>query len=293
MSRFATVLALFLATGAFAVNPPRINFTRRVAAPHDLAPAERVTVIYALGDSSKVEAFVDDFVDTVARAGTLRIENAVDRNHHSLDAQTMAAVRREHPADMYITVNQFTCVANEKSAEGSEHDPVSGDRIKRTHHWVDAQCMARMAILAGNDGKRLFAYSVTGEGTSPRARELTDDERDVAFFQAAHYAAVRAAEEITPRFVRESVELDENAPQFDEAFSMIRSGRLEDGRAIWQSALRRHADNPALNYDLGAVCEAIGDLDAAHRYFQAAVKLSPKEPLYKNELELFRKRVRR
>src|ERR1051325_11433547 len=291
--RSAVVLALLFATGAFAANPPRISFMRKVAAPHDLAPAERVVVIYAIGDNNKTDAFVEDFVDTVARAGTLRIENAVERNHHVVDERTLASLRREHPADMYIAVNQFSCNGREKSAKGSEHDPVTGERIRRTHRWVDAQCMARLAILAGNDGKRLFAFSVTGEGTSPRARELSDDERDVAYLQAAHYAAVRAAEEITPRYVRESIELDENAPQFDEAWSMVRSGRLEDARAIWQSALRRHAADPALNYDLGAICEALGDLDAAHRYFQAAVKLSPKESLYRNELELLAKRIRR
>jgi len=288
MSRVAPLLMLCLATGAFAANPPRLTFTRRVPAPHDLAPAEHVVVIRAIGDNRSVDDFVEDFADTVSRAGTLRIENAVDRNHHTIDAQMM----REHPADAYVAVNQFTCSGHEKNAEGSEHDPTTGDRIKRMHHWVDVRCTARVEIL-GSNGKMLVSYGVMGEGTSPRSTELSDDERAVAYSQAAHYAAVRAAEEITPRFVRESIELDEHAPQFDEAFSMIRSGRLEDSRAIWSAALRRHADSPALNFDLAAVCEALGDLDAAHRYFQAAVKLSPKETHYRSELELFRKRVRR
>jgi len=289
MFRTVPLLAILFAASALAVTPPRINFTRTVPAPHDLAPAERVVVIYAIGDSSKVNDFVDEFVDAVARARTLRIENAVERNQHVIT--DMKRVRKEHPADAYIAVNQFTCSGKEKTAEGSEHD-VDGTRIKRTHHWVDARCTARVDVLGGADGKKRFSYAAAGEGTSPRSTTLSEDERDVAFTQAAHYAAVRAAEEITPRLVRETVELDDSAPEFDAAFSMIGSGRLDDARAIWEAALRRHRDDAALNYDLGAVCEALGDRDAARVYFQAAVKLSPKQPRYRNELELFQKRGR-
>lgn len=287
----ALLLALLTATGAVAVQPPRISFARTIPAPHDLAPAERIVVIYAIGDSSRVDAFVDDFVDTVARARTLRIENQVERNHHV--RSELDKLRREHPADDYIEVHHFTCSGNERSAEGSEHDAATGERIRRTHHWVDAVCKARIEVLSGVTGKQIFSYAVSGEGTSPRAAELSEDDREVAYSQAAHYAAVRAAEEITPRIVRESIELDESAPEFDSAFAMISSGRLEDGRAIWEAALPRHRDNAALNYDLGAISEALGDLESAQRFFQAAVKLSPKETRYRSELELFRERVKR
>jgi len=73
--------------------------------------------------------------------------------------------------------------------------------------------------------------------------------------------------------------------------SMIDAGKLADGRAIWEAALRRHRESAALNFDLGAVTEAMGDLEAARGYFQAAVKLSPNETRYKSELELVRKRL--
>jgi tetratricopeptide (TPR) repeat protein len=286
-SRLFAVLLLAMATTLAA--SPRITFTRKVPAAHDLAPAERVAVIYAIGDSDKVLTFVERFVDDVARAGTLRITNAVD--HFALDANAMARVRRQHPADAYLGVNLFTCSGTERTAEGSEHD-VDGTRIRRTHHWIDATCSARIDVL-GADGKKLFAYHVRGEGTSPRSAALTEDEKDVAYEQAARYAANVAAEEITPRTVRESVELDETAPAFDDGLAMIEAGKLADARAIWEAALRRHRDSAALNYNAGAVCEALGDLEAAHGYFQAAVKLSPKELRYKSELQLIRKRIKR
>jgi len=288
-SRFFFAMALLLLATAALANPPRITFTRTMAPAHDLAPAESLAVIYAIGDSSKIDAFIEHFVDLVSRAGILRIVNAVENNHHLLvDDLALRTVRREHPADAYLGINRFTCIGDEKSAEGSEHLD-SGDRVKRMHHWIDANCSARIDVLNG-DGRRMFSYTVRGEGTSPRSVSLTADERDVAFEQAARYAAVMAAEGITPRTVRETIELDENAPAFDDGFSMISSERFEDARAIWQAAALRHRDSAPLFFNLGAVSEAIGDLAAARDYYQKAAALSPKERRYATELRLFHRR---
>jgi tetratricopeptide (TPR) repeat protein len=260
-----------------------------MAPAHDLAPAERLAVIYAIGDSSKIEAFVEHFIDLVSRAGALHITNAVENNHNLVvDELSLRAVRRQHPADAYLGVNRFTCSGDEKSAEGSERLD-SGERVKRVHHWIDAICSARVDALNA-DGKKLFSYTVRGEGTSPRSTSLTEDERDVAYEQAARYAAVSAAEAITPRSVRETIELDESAPSFDEGFAMIRSERLDDARAIWQASAIRHRDSAPLYFNLAAVSEAIGDLAAARDYYENAARLSPKERRYITELHLFRRR---
>ena len=95
---------------------------------------------------------------------------------------------------------------------------------------------------------------------------------------------------ITPRIVRETIELDQTAPAFDEGLSMIQSNRFEDARAIWEVALRRNRNSAALNFNLGAVCEATGDVAAARKFFQAAVRLSPDERRYREELELLQRR---
>jgi len=260
-----------------------------MAAAHDLAPAERLAVIYAIGDSIKIEAFLEHFVDLVSRAGLLRITNAVENNHHLIvDDVSMRAVRRQHPADVYLGINRFTCSGEERSAEGSEYLD-SGERVKRMHHWIDAVCSARVDVV-GADGKQLFSYTVRGEGTSPRSASLTEDERDVAYEQAARYAAVIAADEITPRSVREAIELDDTAPSFEEGFAMISSDRPEDARSIWQAAASRHSESASLYFNLAAVSEAIGDLPAARDYYEKATLLSPKERRYATELRLFRRR---
>ncbi len=278
--------AVFLvqATAALAAGP-HLSFMRVVPAPHDLGPAQRVTVIYAIGDNQWVTAFVENFVDYVERARTLRIENAVGQNEHiaAFEGADFKRLRRAHPADAYIGVSLFTCSSSQRSAIGSERD-AAGARVQRLHVWLDAQCDARLDIR-DDRGKHLMTLSVRGEGTSPRSASLTAEERDVAFEQAARYAALNAADMITPRIVREAIELDDTAPSFEEGMSMIRGDRLQDARAIWEIALRRNRNSAALNFDLGAVCEAIGDLPAARRYFQVAIRLAPTESRYRDEMK--------
>jgi tetratricopeptide (TPR) repeat protein len=281
--------AVLLSAASVLAAAPRIGFVRALPATYDLAPAERLTVIYAIGDTEQVFDFVADFIDAVGRAGAYSVENAAENNRHLIvDDAALQALRREHPADAYLGVTAFTCRGTDHSAEGSERD-TAGERVKRLHHWVDVACEARVHVMGG-EGKRLFSYTVRGEGTSPRSTALTSDERAVAYAQGAHYAAVTAAQAITPRRIRESIELDDTAPSFDEAYSMIASNRLHDARAIWEAALPRHRDSAALHYDLGAVCEAAGDLKAARQYFQSAVKLSSGDKRYAREFDLFRKR---
>src|SRR5207245_8936505 len=104
MIRFLRPLLLLQVTAAFAAGP-RLSFTRVVPAPHDLAPAQRVAVIYAIGDNQNITTFVEDFVDYIERAGTLRVENAVEnkQNFAAFEGATFKRLRREHPADAYVT----------------------------------------------------------------------------------------------------------------------------------------------------------------------------------------------
>ncbi len=289
-SLLAIAFEAAFAPALFAGAAARLAFTRVVPAPHDLTPAERIAVFYAIGDSQKVTAFVERFVEYVGRGGTLRIENAVEDNQHlaAVDEAALKRLRREHPADAYIGVSLFTCSGDEHSAQGSERD-ATGERVRRLHMWVDAVCQVRLDVRDAK-GRRLFTFTARGEGTSPRAVSLSEEERDVAYDQAARYAALNAADMITPRIVRESIELDDTAPEFDEGLAMINSDRLQDARAIWEAALRRHRDSAPLQYNLGAVCEATGDVAAARRYLQAAVRLSPQERRYRNELDLLQRR---
>src|SRR5258705_2239162 len=74
--------AAVLLNAASLLATPRVMFVRALPATYDLKPAEQLAFIYAIGDSEQVNVFVVDFVDAAGRAGTYRIENAVENNRH-------------------------------------------------------------------------------------------------------------------------------------------------------------------------------------------------------------------
>lgn len=270
---------------------PRVDFIRTELPAHDLK-TDDVALIYAIGDSDKINTFLDVFYDKASRE--LRIDNAIDRGPHFIgsrpDEATLKFLRKRHPAAVYLGFSVFTCSLAERAAEGNEHD-VDNRRIRRRHKWADAVCSVRVDVMDGKTGVRIESFQVHGEGTSPRVtEELTDEERSIAFDQAARYTALAAQQALCPRHYRESIELDETAPSFDAGMAMIQGDRLIEARTIWESALQRHPDSAPLEYDLGAVCEAAGDLEAAQRHYSRAVALAPGEARYRTAYRSFRKR---
>ena len=285
-----TIAIVFHAAALFAADVHLI-FTRTIPPAIDLPGVQRLAVVETHGSDEMLTAFIDHFLEYVDESGTLQIEKAAAGRFDTLDANAMKRLRRQHPADAYAGVTLFVCSGTDRSAEGSERD-LSGTRVKRTLMWIDAVCEAHLQIRHP-DGEPFVTFGTRGQGTSPRVEELTADERDVAYRQAARYAALNAADMLTPRIVHDSIDLDPNAPRFDEAFGMIQSERLREARAIWEAALPRHRDLAPLHYDLGALCEAMADFTAARRYLQAAVHLDPHNRLYRDELGMLHQREAR
>jgi hypothetical protein len=289
--RIIAAITISLACALSAAGAPRVSFVRTIPAPHEL-PGERVALIYAMGDNDVVRTFVDVFVERANRDRALQIEDATDRGNHVVgdhpDAQIVRRVRREHPADVYLGVNRFTCESAEHSGDVSAYN-VDGGRIKRHQVWIDMLCRARIDVLDAMLG-RLTAFDVKGEGTSQRVAELTSEDRKVAAQQAARFAAISAAELVTPRRVRESIELDETAPGFTESIPLLEAGRLPELRNRWEVSLRDNQSSAALHYDLAAVSEALGDVGSARAQYEAAQRLAPTHQLYRSEFSMFRRR---
>lgn len=266
----------------------RITFERVIAAPHDLGGAQDLAVISAIGDNDRISTFLDVFLDQTNRSGTLRVHDATSLSVVT-DEAARRRVRRRYGAQLYLRVVAFTCRTERKSGEGSSPD-FEGKRVRRTQLWFDSVCTARIDVLDPDLLRVVSSFNTRGEGTSPRVLDLTDEERYTATDQAARYAAVAAAEEITPRKVRETITLDEKAPAFFDAVSRIDADRLEEARRIWEAAALGQPASAPLQFDLAAVCEALGDIPAAREHYREAVRLAPKESRYRAELEMFRRR---
>jgi hypothetical protein len=269
--RLAASLQLAFAPLLFAA-PPRISFERIVPAATSVG-GEDVAIVQAIGDAASIETFVDVFVEQVNKSRLVRLRDLR---------------RSTGPADAYLNVKAFTCTTSIREGEGGTRD-VDNKRVRRRQTWADAICTAHVDVMS-QTMTRISTFHVRGEGTSPRVAEVGDDERLIAVEQAARYAAVGAAERITPRRVRESIELEPKAPAFEEGMSMIDAGRPEEARAIWAAAMRAQPRSAPLRFNLAAVCEALGVRRAAEQHYTAARALAPSEPKYALELRAFSKR---
>lgn len=268
---FAVPLSLAFASILFAATP-RISFERIL--PAATSPgAEDIAIVHAIGDQASIETFVEVFVDQVNKSEILRMR---DLRH------------RTGPSGAYLDIKKFTCEMAVREGEGGTRD-VDNNRLRRRYVWVEALCTARVDVMS-RTMRRIATFQVKGEGTSARVDQVGDDERRIALDQAARYAAISAAERISPRRVRETIILDDKAPAFDEGMAMIDSGRMAKAREIWVAAMRAQPRSAALRFNIGAVCEALGDRHAAEQHYTAAHELAPNDPRYALELRRFQKR---
>jgi tetratricopeptide (TPR) repeat protein len=267
----AALLHILLAPLLLAATP-RIIFERFLPAAHDIGSVEEVAIVRAAGEPAQVERFVDELLSdlerTQLRARDVRFSSGPSAAH--LDIKTLA------------------CATAAREGEGSVRD-VDGNKVKKRYFTVEATCTARIDVL-NRFLKYHSTFYATGAGTSPRVDEVTDEARARALENAVRNAASEAADRITPRRVRESIELDSAGANFEEGLAMIEAARFAEARTIWERALRTDARSAPLRYNLGAVCEAMGDRRAAQLHYDAARQLAPGEPRYKYGLKSFLQR---
>jgi hypothetical protein len=264
--------------------PPRVTYVRVIPAPESLGGAEEVALVSALGDTLGVEVFVEHLIEQTNRSGTLRMHDVRDQTH----AFVLDHLRKSVAADAFLVVRAFTCTSEDRGGEGSARD-ADGKRTPLKVIWVETRCTARIEALTSTGGR--LTFGVKGDGKSARGTSINEDAREDAVMHAARFAAIDAAEKITPRRIRETILLDESVPAFDEAFGMIANGNLADARALWMGELRRNSRSAALHFNLGALSEALGDPQAAERHYNAAEKLAPKEKRYAAERKSFLRRT--
>lgn len=268
-------LTLFCVVAATAVQAAsaRIAFDRVLPASNGLGNASSFAIARALGGDPRLETFLEDFVAQATRSGLVQVR----------DARTTTGA-----ADAFLDVKTFRCDSVVQESEGTSRD-LDGNRVKRRMFLIEAACSARIEVLT-RTMKPQSTFFARGEGRSPRVESVTDDERNRALDEAARHAAHDAARRITPRRVRESILLDEQAPAFEDGYAMINAGRLTRARSIWEAALQKEPRSASLRFNLGALCEAMGDRQAAERHYSAAKAMAPSEPRYANELKLFARR---
>jgi tetratricopeptide (TPR) repeat protein len=273
MRTLVTALLHIAAVPLLLAAPPRLTFERTLPAQHDLGAIEEIAVVQAKGDATQIEAFVDELVH--------------DLNEHGFRARDVRFTTG--PAEVHLDVKTLICTSAVRDGEGSSRD-VDGNRVKKRYANVEATCSAKIDVL-NRFMKHQSTFYASGGGISPRVETVTAEERDQALEHAARHAASEAADRVTPRRVREFIVLDDTAPAFEEGFALIEESRFKEAKTIWEGALRGGGARSApLRFNLGAICEALGDRRAAELHYNAAKQLAPGEARYVSELRQFARR---
>lgn len=285
------VVALFVAFLAMPLSAAshRISYSRTIPPPHFVAAEGEVPVLYAHGDPDRIDLFLQRLIAEVNRGPGLQLLDVAERTSDGQQARGTPSRARQHAgAAAYLGVSNLTCTATDRQGEASYRD-ADGQRVWRRAYWLEAKCVAELDILS-TAVKRVGAFTITAEGLSPKRPAIDAQLRTDALDSATRYAARKTAEAILPRRVHESIVLDETSPAFHEAMTFIDTSQPARARAVWEKAVPANPRSAALRYNLGAVCEAVGDLKAADEHYRAAVLLRPDETRYSVELKAFRRR---
>lgn len=294
-------VAVALATLSFAPvvtagwNPfaPKVTFTRRIPAPHNLGPLQKLSLVEIRGANSA--DFLRLFENRVTADAVFSLTDAtaegLTANRLTGDEKEAKAFRKEHPADVYLGINLGGCSSNLQSAARQEKQK-DKSTITKTYYWYTATCSATARLIDGNDGRELASFSATGDEKSAESEKMYGFEATSTEGSALQDLVRAVSAQFTPRLDKESVVLDKKAPQFKPAMERIKASQLAEARRIWEEALPSNSQSGTLNFNLAAVSEALGDAEAARKYYTDAMNLSPTEKRYSMELAKFEQRER-
>jgi len=271
---------------------PKVTFTRRIPAPHNLGPLQNLTLVEIRGgdvaDFSRhfKTRVVDDAVFTLTDATAA----GVPLTRLTGDDKAAKDFRKEHPADAYLGVNLGGCPSTLQS-QAREEKQKDKSKVMRTYYWYTANCSATGRLIDGS-GRELALFSVTSDSKSAESQKMYGFEAGATERSALQELVGKVSAKFTPRLDKESVVLDKKAPQFKAAMEKIKASQLTEARQILEAALASNSRSGPLNFNLAAVAEALGDADAARTYYTDAMNLSPSEKRFSMELAKFEQRER-
>jgi len=289
-SWFAAVLLTLLALGACA---PSVTVVHTIPPDYNLAPARAVAVFDTMSNSAEEDEFVNLFLAHLRRRAFFAVIDARPLEPRYPGSDSIAAwrdqdpasweaFRRASPAEVIAQVGgphataEHACTP-EVSADNS-HDVTdqNGNTMRFEAITYRVECEVSLELFDAMVGHEIAGFGVVGIGEGP--------EGDVARSDAIDDAAWQLVYSITPHTVRERLAIDEKAPLAKEGMARIDRGDLPGARSIWVKGMAVSPRSAPLLYNLGTVCEALGDRRAARKYYTEASELMPGEPKYQQAL---------
>ena len=267
---------------------PSVTIRRLAPAPYNLGPVKKLVLAAANGPSERETGLVRvRFIEQIDDQGFFDIEDAVPAREDLFDfferlfskdsssrANDAAEFRRAHPADVYVRLH-VTEVKSWRRTDAKTHKDKDGKETKKVTYWAEANCGFQVTLIDGRDGTRFARFSVERQASSPIYDQWSDDLLHDAQTGAVNAAVNEALKQFTPQRISENLTLDEKAPRASEGIDLIKSDKLREARHLWEQAAKETPDSAGLAYNLGCVCEALGDTKAAGKWYGDATRLDP------------------
>lgn len=274
---------------------PGVTLTRTVPAPYNLGPVKKVAIVDVRGSSDhEQERFLTEILYESSRRGFYQVVDARPYGVRIADlrepSRSTEKLRRDVNADVYLEARLYGCRSRLNSEVVKEKDK-EGNKVSRTKYWYRAECGASLTLVDAK-GRDVASFEVEGDESSYKSDEPESYKEEITLNEAIDEAGQHAVSQFTPRTVTEDIRLEKDAPLAKEGIQEIEAGRYTQARVLWEGALKTSAGSAALQYNLGAVCEALGDTRAARRYYEEAIQLASGNEKYREALSKLEDRER-
>ena len=277
--RFA-LFTLFALAGC-ASAPPQVAVIHTVPPKFSIVPAKSVAVI---GDANAIvdQQHEDSFLDLVISKlhdyeqydvkDERQLSRGLNPGHGLSEDEDWQKYLQQTAGEVIVRVgvpNNADCPVTETTRDDGSDD--AGDVV-----WFDVVCLARLDLFKPRTGERIGSVSAKGVGS--------DAHRYTAWNDAINDAADQIIGGFAPQTDEDPVLLDQDAPLVHEGMKKYDSRDYAGARSLWESALANAPGSAPLLYNLGALCEALHDSEAARAYYSRAIAIAPQVQRYQEAL---------
>lgn len=292
--RTTSVLAALGCAALLSACGPGVTLTRTVPAPYNLGPVKKVAIVDVRGSSDhEQERFLTEILYESSRRGFYQVVDARPYGVRIADlrepSRSTEKLRRDVNADVYLEARLYGCRSRLNSEVVKEKDK-EGNKVSRTKYWYRAECGASLTLVDAR-GRDVAAFEVEGDELDPEQRAGVVQGGDHA------QRGDRRGRGSTPstssrrgRCARTSG--SRRRPAREGGDPGDRGGPLHPGPRAVEGALKTSAGSAALQYNLGAGGEALGDARAARRYYEEAIQLAAGNEKYREALSKLEDRER-
>ena len=270
--------ALFtlLALAGCVADPPAVGVIHIVPPTFNIVPAKTVAVI---GDAKNAAEREDEAPFIGRILSYLRVYKQYDvkderelaygitKGNGFYQQKEWQKYLDETAGDVIVVVGVQKEACHVQEITGNSWDDVRG--------W-SAECRERFVLFKPRTGERIGSVNADGHG------EESDSES--ALSHAVGDATDQIIGSFIPQIVPELILLDEDAPLVHESMRKLDKLDYAGVRRLWENALASAPNSAPLLYNLGALCEAQHDSEAARAYYSRAIAIAPRVKRYQEGL---------